>query len=63
MYFQVKENKKSKNISDIKEKSKFYKIHLNGKNLNSDKCEKSYNGSIIKNNYKGNITCNVYEKE
>lgn len=43
--------------------SKFYKIHLNGKNLNSDKCGKSYNGSIIKNNYKGNITCNVYEKD
>ena len=43
--------------------AKFYRINLNGKDLNFDKCGKSYNGSVIKNNYKGHITCNVYEKD
>lgn len=43
---------------------KFNNIYLNGEKLNfNSKCGKSYTGNAIKNNYKGHIICNVYEKD
>ena len=43
---------------------KFNNIYLNGEKLDfKGKYGISYKGKIIKNNYKGHITCNVYEKD